>query len=153
MLARILAKSSSLSSIWIVYTDEPLMVFSGPIVKVGRFCQSTVEKSTVQSNGGQPTTQGLSRTVDCNANSNPNRHTVNTVTVASVAVNIVTLNYVIVARLCHFYHSFFCCIFEVWFSIIQSIGISNVVLGQFQGSFSFFIGFCHSSCLVTNLVK
>ena len=49
------AKSPSLSSIWIVYTDEPLMVFSGPIVKVGRFCQSTVEKSTVQSNGGQPT--------------------------------------------------------------------------------------------------
>ena len=44
------------STIWIVYTDEPLMVFSGPIVKVGRFCQSTVEKSTVQSNGGQPTT-------------------------------------------------------------------------------------------------
>ena len=27
------AKSPSLSSIWIVYTDEPLMVFSGPIVK------------------------------------------------------------------------------------------------------------------------
>ena len=36
--------------------------------------------------------------VDYNANSNPNGHTVNTVTVASVAVNIVTLNYVIVAR-------------------------------------------------------
>ena len=50
-----LAKSPSLSSIWIVYTDEPLMVFSGPIVKVGRFCKSKVEKSTVESNGGQPT--------------------------------------------------------------------------------------------------
>ena len=74
------------------------MVFSGPIVKVGRFCESKVEKSTVQSNGGQPTAQGLSRTVDYNANSKPNGHTVNTVTVASVAVNIVTLNYVIVAR-------------------------------------------------------
>ena len=49
------AKSPSLSSIWIVYTDEPLMVFSGPIVKVGRFCKSKVEKSTVESNGGQPT--------------------------------------------------------------------------------------------------
>ena len=74
------------------------MVFSGPIVKVGRFCKSKVEKSTVESNGGQPTAEGLSRTVDYNANSNPNGHTVNTVTVASVAVNIVTLNYVIVAR-------------------------------------------------------
>ena len=60
--------------------------------------QSKVEKSTVQSNGGHPTAFGLSRTVDYNANSNPNAHTVNTVTVASVAVNIVTLNYVIVAR-------------------------------------------------------
>ena len=48
-------RSPSLSSIWIVYTDEPLMVFSGPIVKVGRFCKSKVEKSTVESNGGQPT--------------------------------------------------------------------------------------------------
>ena len=73
------------------------MVFLGPIVKVGRFFQSTVEKSTVQSNGGQPTAYGLSRTVDYNANSIPNGHTVNTVTVGSVAVNIVTLNYVIVA--------------------------------------------------------
>ena len=36
--------------------------------------------------------------VNYNANSNPNGHTVNTVTVASVAFNIVTLNYVIVAR-------------------------------------------------------
>ena len=89
------AESPSLSSIWIVYTDKPLMVFSGPIVKVGRFCKSKVEKSTVESNGGQPTAKGLSRTVDYNANSNPNGHTVNTLT---VVVNIVTLNYVIVAR-------------------------------------------------------
>ena len=74
------------------------MVFSGPIVKVGCFCKSKVEKSTVQSNGSQPTAQGLSRMVDYNANSNPNGHTVNNVTVASVAVNIVTLNYVIVVR-------------------------------------------------------
>ena len=37
--------------------------------------------------------------VNYNANSNPNGHTVNAVTLASVAVNIVTLNYVIVARL------------------------------------------------------
>ena len=48
-------KSPSLSSIWIVDTDEPLMVFLGPIVKVGCFCETKVEKSTVQRNGDQPT--------------------------------------------------------------------------------------------------
>ena len=44
------AKSPSLSSIWIVYTYEPLMVFSGPIVKVGLFflVQSRKEHSSEQ---------------------------------------------------------------------------------------------------------